>query len=310
MISADALWPALLQTRDHLLESRASESGARSWEFFRGSSGEWQFAASSSAAAWAICDDRLTCDLASPRPREWSAALGVVSRYLDILLSQAAADPQGKEVRTLASFAQSLDGFIATKNGDSQWIGNEANLIHAHRLRALHDAILVGRNTLVVDKPRLSVRKVAGKNPTRVVVTRCAGLDDAFLDALHAPTLVLAPSNGKDDTELDASTHADVTLCKVGDTLECGHLSPKAMLRQLRKLSVRSLMIEGGGKTASLFLRHGMLDEADIHIAPFWLGDGIRPFLVPAQGSVAATTCYAASTFDLDGQALMTLRLH
>ncbi|MEM6483823.1 MAG: dihydrofolate reductase family protein [Pseudomonadota bacterium] len=310
MISADALWPALLQARDYLLEYRARKSGARSWEFLCAPGGEWQFEASSRAVAWSINDHRLTCDLESPRPREWSAALGIVTRYLDILLSQATADSSGTQVRTLASFAQSLDGFIATMSGDSQWIGNEANLVHAHRLRALHDAILVGRNTLVVDKPRLSVRKVAGKNPTRVVVTKYAGLDDAFLDALHAPTLVLAPKNGTDDTETVTGEHAGVTMCPVDDTLECGHLSPKAMLDQLRELDVRSLMIEGGGKTASLFLRHGVLDEADIHIAPIWLGDGIRPFQVPAQGSVAATTCYAASTFDLDGQALMTLRLH
>ncbi|MEO0438742.1 MAG: RibD family protein [Pseudomonadota bacterium] len=308
MIKAEALWPALLQAREHILRCRETTVHPRSWGFVRHSGGEWQFESATRAGSWSLSENRISCDLDTPRPADWPAKLGLVSRYLDLLLAQASAERSNSRVRTLASFAQSLDGFIATKSGDSQWIGNEANLVHAHRLRALHDAILVGRNTLVVDKPRLSVRKVTGRSPIRVVLTRRSGLNGEFLDALHAPTLVLAPQDESGESELSA--HAAVTICQVGETLECGHLNPQAVLEQLQTLGIRSLMIEGGGKTASLFLGHGALDEADIHIAPIWLGDGVKPFLVPAQGAIASTTVHTASTFDLDGQALMSIRLH
>src|SRR5688572_3982769 len=67
-------------------------------------------------------------------------------------------------------FASSLDGRIATKTGDSQWISSSASLQLAHQLRAEHEAILVGIGTVLADNPRLNVRLVAGTDPLRVVV--------------------------------------------------------------------------------------------------------------------------------------------
>ena len=68
------------------------------------------------------------------------------------------------------SYAQTLDGRLATRNGSSQWIGSAASLTFAHTLRARHDAIMVGVGTVLRDNPRLTVRHVAGRDPLRVVV--------------------------------------------------------------------------------------------------------------------------------------------
>jgi len=70
----------------------------------------------------------------------------------------------------ISHLAQTLDGRIATVTGDSKWIGSEGNFVHAHRMRALVDGILIGSKTLAKDRPQLTVRHVSGKNPRPIVI--------------------------------------------------------------------------------------------------------------------------------------------
>ena len=92
---------------------------------------------------------------------------------------------------TVGHLGQSLDGFIATHSGDSQFVTGEENLRHMHRMRALSDAVLVGAGTVAADDPQLTTRQVTGPSPLRVVIDPMRRLPDTYR-VFHddaAPTL-------------------------------------------------------------------------------------------------------------------------
>ena len=70
----------------------------------------------------------------------------------------------------VGQIGQSLDGRIATESGHSKYINGPAGLTHLHRLRALVDAVVIGVGTAIADDPQLTVRRVSGQQPARVVI--------------------------------------------------------------------------------------------------------------------------------------------
>ena len=100
----------------------------------------------------------------------WRASTSLpddVAAQLDLYLPYCFSRPGGLAV---AHIGQSLDGRIATENGESRWITGEADLLHCHRMRAIADAVLVGARTVRADDPQLTVRRCAGDNPLRVII--------------------------------------------------------------------------------------------------------------------------------------------
>src|SRR5262245_40670545 len=81
---------------------------------------------------------------------------------------------------TIGHLGQSLDGFIATHSGDSQFVTGDHNIVHLHRMRALSDAVVVGAGTVANDDPQLTVRHVSGPNPLRVIFDPGRRLSDSF----------------------------------------------------------------------------------------------------------------------------------
>src|SRR5262249_13548088 len=190
-----------------------------------------------------------------------------VAVQLDLYLPYCLSHPRGLAV---AHIGQSLDGRIATENGDSRWVTGEADLLHCHRMRALADAVLVGARTVSADDPQLTVRRCAGSNPTRGVIDpelRLSGRHAVFRDGAAVTLVSAAPGNGASWTEMHGSEIIGVPRVN-------GVLDALVIRESLRHRGLSMVFIEGGGITISRFLAAGCLDRLQITIAPVIIGSG------------------------------------
>ncbi len=218
--------------------------------------------------------------------------------FLKLYLPNVFLSTYGKERRkvvAISHFAQTLDGKIATNTGNSQWIGNDENLIHSHRMRALCDAILIGTNTLKNDIPSLSVRKVAGRNPIKVVV---GNSESPCFSSLQ-----------KEEEKIIYITSNQASCCEGIETVliksQKKSIDCTEILSQLFQQGIYSIYIEGGGKTASSFLESNQLDIIQLHIAPMIIGSGISNFSLPEIKTIDEGVAFKNYTFTPMGDHIM-----
>ena len=152
-------------------------------------------------------------------------------------------------------YAATLDGRSAAADGTSRWITGPEARADVHRLRAEHDAVLVGVGTVLADDPELTVRDAGGRSPLRVVLdTDGRTPADARVRNDAAPTLVL--------------TAADVPRAPGGG------LDLTAVLKSLHAADVLSVLVEGGPTVAGSFVAAGLVDKVIGYVAPALLGAG------------------------------------
>jgi riboflavin-specific deaminase-like protein len=168
----------------------------------------------------------------------------------------------------VGQIGQSIDGRVATTTGRSHYINCPAGIAHLHRLRALVDGVIIGVGTACADDPQLTVRRVCGPNPIRVVLDPQGRLSpDARLLSGDARTIVVT-ADGTD------CKFAGVEILPLPAT--DGNIAPSVILAGLAKLGLRRMLVEGGANTVSRFLQARCLDRLHVVIAPMILGAG-RP---------------------------------
>jgi len=172
------------------------------------------------------------------------------------------------DIMAIGQLGQSLDGRVATPTGHSHYINGPAGLNHLHRLRALVDAVVVGIGTAVADDPQLTVRRVSGPQPARVVIDPKGRLPgSARLFANDGVRRITLTANG-------ARPSLPHGIEIVGLPISGGQIAPSAILAALKERGLNRILIEGGADTVSRFLAAGCLDRLHVVVAPIVLGSG------------------------------------
>lgn len=249
------------------------------------------------------CNDRFTGD--NPlndhnnlfiEVRNNTAISSVELKMLEMYLPYACLGFFGKRHNkcfAISHFAQTLDGRIATLTGDSKWIGNDENLLHAHRMRALCDAILVGVKTLETDNPQLNVRKVPGPDPIRVIIGGNGQLCSERFHAVDSNTIVFKESkNGLEPFE-SILIHKEPQF------------DLKSVLGVLADKGIYSVYIEGGSYTTSSFLEQKALDQVQIHFSGKILGSGTNSFAFGNIGEIKDAVTFSNGRFIPMGDEMM-----
>ncbi len=187
-----------------------------------------------------------------------------------------------KYIRTGTPFvtlklATSLDGKIAANSGDSRWITGESARKHVHELRSLHDAILVGVDTIINDNPRLTVHMLpTGKNPRRIVLDSKLRIPEPswVLQSTVEAGVVIATTTQAPQERIRRFEQkgVEVLICGDGPRVDLNKL-----LKHLAENNLSSLMVEGGARVSTAFLQESLVDKVYWFIAPLIVGGERAP---------------------------------
>src|SRR6056297_265454 len=185
----------------------------------------------------------------------------------------------GRPLLTL-KLATSLDGRIATANGDSQWITGAETRAGMHRLRACHDAVLVGAGTVRADDPLLTVRGIdVPRQPVRIVVSRRL---DMPTDGRLGQTLDQAPVwlCHSDDAPIDArEAWSGIGAKLLHLPLDGRQVDIAALMQRLGREGLTRVLCEGGGELAASLIAADLVDRLEVHMGGVIIGAEGRPAL-------------------------------
>lgn len=191
---------------------------------------------------------------------------------IERLLGVAAAHRArtGRPLVTL-SYAQSLDGSLTDRRGAPLRLSGKASMQLTHRLRAAHDALLVGIGTVLADDPQLTVRLADGPQPLPVILDSRLRLplDARLLQGPRPPLIAACPHASPQSRNALQERGAEILTCPAG---QHGHVSLEDLLAELTSRRIDSLMVEGGAAVITSFLSARLADLLVLTVAPLFVG--------------------------------------
>jgi diaminohydroxyphosphoribosylaminopyrimidine deaminase/5-amino-6-(5-phosphoribosylamino)uracil reductase len=176
-----------------------------------------------------------------------------------------------KEPFVILKIAQSMDGKIATASGESRWITGEKARKYVHMLRKEVDAILVGIGTVKKDNPSLDCRIRGGINPYRIIVDSSLDIPLSAKVVKHKDgKTIIATTSNADSKKIDQLISLGVRVLIIKS--KQGKVNLKSLMRELGKLDITSVMIEGGSSISASALSEKIVDKVLFFVAPKIIG--------------------------------------
>ena len=177
-------------------------------------------------------------------------------------------------------YAQTLDGNIACVSGDSKWITHEKARTKVHEMRLKYDAILIGAGTLIADNPQLSIRLVDSekKCSRRIILGSLGYIEPHHLvvsDEYNNKTILVTHDQDLANHELKAEIFRKNGITIMIVDVDKGFLNLHQVCQKLAALNITSILVEGGSKILTSFIREQLVDRISIFIAPKIIGAGI-----------------------------------
>ncbi len=176
-----------------------------------------------------------------------------------------------REPFAVLKIAQSLDGKIATSKGESKWITGAKARERVHKLRNELDAIMVGIGTIIADNPSLDCRVKNGKNPYRIII------DSSLRISLNAKVLnyddnktIIATTEKASRSKITRVTNLGATVLVINS--KQGRVDLKRVMKELSKLDIMSVLIEGGSSISAAALSSKVVDKVMFFVAPKIIG--------------------------------------
>lgn len=208
-------------------------------------------------------------------------AAELIAPYLTLLRS--------KRPYTILKWAQSIDGKIATRSGDSQWISCPDSRRLVHRLRSRVDGVLVGIGTVLADDPLLTAREAAIKRTAvRIVLDtrlRMPMSSQLVATAPDVPVLVMTSRPALKTRQRQADRLRDRGVSVVPCRITRSRLDMADALARLGEMRLTNLLVEGGGQVLASLLDRNVADEAHVFVAPRLIGGADAVLAYPGLGA-------------------------
>jgi len=181
----------------------------------------------------------------------------------------------------IISAGLSLDGKIATRTGDSK-LSSKKDIVRVHKLRASVDAILVGKRTMMIDDPSLTVKYTRGKNPIRIILDSKGSIksDSKIVKTCKKIPTIIVVSEKISKKNLARLQRYNLEIRKCGQN----RIDLKRLLQILQMKNIKKLLVEGGGTTNWSFFKERLVDEVIVTLTPFILGGKNATSLVQGEG--------------------------
>lgn len=204
-----------------------------------------------------------------------------------------------KEPFVVLKSAITLDGKIATSNGESKWITDDESRKIVHKLRNELTGIMIGVNTVIVDNPSLTCSIDGGRNPIRIIVDSKLRIpiNSKIVKTANEVKTIVATTKECDLMKKNQLENLGVEVLIVDDLNEKVNL--KILMKELGKKNIDSILLEGGGELNFSALEAGVVNKLMIFMAPKILGGRNSKTFIEGNGIKSLKDSYKISNLDI-----------